>query len=65
MPLSYLFCIVKMVVLNQNKGFKMRKIILLFISSIAFIFGGTSLIEDTDGIVEIHESHRTHDTVKE
>jgi hypothetical protein len=44
----------------------MKKIVLLFISSIAFIFGGHALIEDTDGIVEIHESHKSmhHDSYK-
>jgi hypothetical protein len=35
----------------------MKKIILLFISSIAFIFGDPTLIQDADEIVEIHESH--------
>ena len=36
----------------------LKKILLLCISSISFIFGGTSLLENTDDIVEIHESHK-------
>ena len=44
----------------------MKKIILLFISSIAFIFGDPTLIEDSDDIVELHESHKSvqHDSHK-
>ena len=44
----------------------MKKVILLFISSIAFIFGDPTLIEDSDGIVELHESHKSvhHDSHK-
>ena len=38
---------------------RFKKIILLTISSISFIFGSTELIKDTDGIVEIHESHKS------
>ena len=34
------------------------KKILLFISSITFIFGDMSLLKNTDNIVEIHESHK-------
>ena len=44
----------------------MNKIVLLFVSSIAFIFGDPALIENTDEIVKIHESHKImqHDSHK-
>ena len=36
----------------------MKKILFFLTSAIAFLFGSPALLEDTDEIVEIHESHQ-------